>query len=269
MKSISHGRICILPKSNRILLTDEFIREVKLFDSDGTQLKSFNPENMLIRPYSVCVTNKDKILIGDRGSEGIFVFNARFEFQTHFGKHFKSSTTYIFPDNQNSSLVYATHCTDNSFTSWSIDDEKLLTELKLEKPEYIFVKYDKVYITSATLFEAVDKKKNSIVKIKSGLNCIYVVDKYTMIIERKIEFDNWLQPSGLFVDEDETIFTTAYIWDANKSKSESKYLFTINKNGDVERKICLNGVKIFDDMILKANKIIFYAWQALKIIEFN
>ena len=119
------------------------------------------------------------------------------------------------------------------------------------------------------MFEPVDPRKNSIVKIKSGLNCIYIIDKWSMIMERKIEFKDWLQPSGLFVDDEEIIYTTAYVWDTNYVKSESKYLHTINKSGEIERKICLNGIKNFDDMIIKSNKIIFYGWQALKIIEFH
>ena len=249
-------------------MTDEFSREIKLFDSDGTLLKSFNPDNMLSRPYSVCVTHKDKIIIGDKGSEGIFVFNSHFDFLTHFGKGIKSSTTYLFADTNNSSLIYSTHCADNNFLCWNIDEEQVVSQLKLDKPEYIFAKYDKIYVSSATMFESVDSKKTSNVKIKSGSNCIYIIDRYTMAVERTIVFENWLQPSGLYVDDEETIFTTAYRWDANHIKSESKYLHVINKNGDIERKICLNGVKNFDDMIIKSNRIIFYVWQAIKIIEF-
>ena len=188
---------------------------------------------------------------------------------THFGKSVKSSTTYLCADNNNSALIYSTHCLDNEFIVWNIDDEQIVAQLNLDKPEYIFVKYDKIYVTSSTMFEAEDSRKSSIVKIKSGLNCLYIIDKWTMVMERKIEFRDWLQPSGLYVDDEETIYTTAYVWDTNHVKSESKYLHTISKNGDIERKICLNGIKNFDDMIIKSNKIIFYVWQALKIIEFH
>ncbi len=147
VKSVSHGRISFLPKSNRILLTDEFSRELKIFDSDGSLLKAFNPENILIRPYSTCITHKDRIIIGDKGNEGIFIFNSRFEFLKHFGKSVKNSTTYLCADNNNSALIYSTHCADNEFIAWNIDDEQAVSQLKLDRPEYIYVKYDKIYVT--------------------------------------------------------------------------------------------------------------------------
>jgi hypothetical protein len=162
-----------------------------------------------------------------------------------------------------------THCNDNELTVWNIDEQRIIKEVKLDRPEYVQLKNDKIYVTSALSFETVDNKKNSTVKLKSGSNCIFVLDKLSLNIERTIEFDDWLQPAGLYIDSDENILTTAYLWDKNRVKSECRYLFFINQNDIVEDRLCLNDIKNFDDMTIQDDKAIFYVWQALKIIEFK
>lgn len=261
--------VCV-PSYNRLLVTDEFSREVKFTDLLGNFLTATNPENVLVRPYAICVNSRNQIIIGDRGREGIFLFNSQFEFLLHFGKNFKNTISYMRCDPLNASTLYVTHCNDNELTIWDLDRQKLSMETKLDKPEYLAITSDKIFVTSCTCHEYNEKRKKFVEKLKSGSNCIFILDKFNLNVLQLIKYNDWLQPGGLHVDvKHQIIVTTAYIINGDKSQSDSRYLFFIDyENQNIQDKICLNDVKIFDDMTMyDNNKFVFYVWQVLKYIE--
>ena len=89
-----------------------------------------------------------------------------------------------------------------------------------------------------------------------------------------INFNNWKQPSGLYLDNNSNIITTAYELDKNQIISKHRLVFIIDKNSNsIFKKIDAGDsvdreeeIKFFD------NKMIFcfgFNYKSLKVIEFE
>ena len=105
-------------------------------------------------------------------------------------------------------------------------------------------------------------------KIIKGSNCVFIVDKFTLNILDTIKLNDWVTPSALYVDLNSNIYTVAYELDKTTGMlSKFKYLYIINKNGLLVKKIYLEDIQIIADMIVLENELIFSVNNEIKIIQ--
>ena len=118
-----------------------------------------------------------------------------------------------------------------------------------------------------------DSEKRIVVKTKRD-SYINVLDRFSLKIIHKIQFDDWFHPYSLHLSSDSNIYTIAWEFNKNELYSKNKFLFIIDsKNYEIQRKIELCDFQNFRDALYANNKLILCEvdgkWKELSIIEFD
>ena len=157
---------------------------------------------------------------------------------------------------------------NNRISIWNSDCGKFLKSIRIDRPSYMEFGDDKLFVVSYTICEE-SIETNRFLRITGGSNCIFVLNKATHIIIKKIELENWLQPNGLYLDAHLNIVTTAFEIDAEGIVSKNRYLFIIDENGNLMHKIEIVGIlQSFYIQFIEKNIIASYD-KSLKFIQFD
>ena len=223
------------------------------------------------RQLRVAVLNGDEeIYIGDCAVHKIFVFDSNFVYQKSFGDERLKVPQYILIDCEDpvNKYLYASDFSNDEITVWDTNNGQFIDTININSPFSIRFIQNEIYVVSPIEFKlSTDQKVD---KIEKGANCIFVLNKnkpYNII--KEIKFDNWLCPSSLHICNKLNIYTIAYDLDQNGVKSEFKYLFVIDINGNLIKKIALNDIKVIGDMLVYNNKLIFSVRSAIKVLKFE
>ena len=264
-------RMALFNKATNILITDSWKGLIHVCDLNGNLLKSVNP-GCLELPLGICVASRknkeEEIYVYDRKAAALFVFSCGFQFIKTIGENLKSVSNITIDFESN--ILYCVHRTYNVVTLWNVNDGKLIKEFEIEEPKHLKISESKIYILSLSVC---DSEKRKIVKTKRD-SYINVLDRFSLKIIHKIQFDDWFHPYSLHLSSDSNIYTIA--WEFNKSElySKNKFLFIIDsKNYEIQRKIELCDFQNFRDRLYANNKLILCEvdgkWKELSIIEFD
>lgn len=231
----------------RFYLIDYISKNVHIFSKDGTYLSEENADDMLIKPSCISTDKNGKIFIGDYGLHQILVFDSDLNFEKRLGP--VEFPLGITTENSNN-LVYVTDC-QNSFiyvlNQESNEDEYVLLKKRIDSPSYIKESEDRLFVISFTEYET--KNDRILSRITQGSNCIFVLHKANLKVEKTIKFDRWLCPKGLHLDYDKNILTIAHLVDLNSNISNHPFIFLINQNGNCLKAIELYSIKQVDNFI--------------------
>lgn len=126
-------------------------------------------------------------------------------------------------------------------------------------PRTLKVLNDKIYIVNACSFK-MNVEARILQDIKFGDSCIYVLDKKSFNLFKKIDLKNYslLQPWSLIVDQNMNIYTTAYSVDYRKGEiSEKRFLCKIWPNGELTVRE-LSRCFLANDMLYVKNSLILF-----------
>ena len=254
---------------DELIITDVGASSLIIVDYEGNVLNGpFNPENLLDDPVSICVSSNKEIYIGDSKQFKIFVFDSCFRYKCEFGdEETLGIANYIRCDVEQNDELYVSHYNRNSVTVW--ENYMHVHKIDIEAPLDIAISKDSLYISSAIRFEIKEDAPNELKKITNGLNSILILCKLTFEVLKTIQL-SWLSPGGLFLDSNSNIYTVAYELYEEKYKSEFKYLFIIDTNGNCLKKIKMNDLKGITDMVVVDDKIMFCADQnCIRTFQFD
>ena len=268
-------RMTTFNNCQEILISDEKKGLIHRFTLNGQHLSSINPNSCLQIPGSICVglneeNGDEEVYVYDWKAESVFVFNDEFNMIKKIGKNLKT-VQYLVKDSE-SSILYVSHLLEDSVTLWNINDGKFIFKLKIEQPLDLKIAKDKIYIISWTDGDFYSKIKQ-VFNLNKG-NYINVLNKSTLNIIHKIQFEYWLAPRSLHLSRDSNIYTTAQELNEYGLYSKNKYLFIIDSNNyTVKQKIQLNDIERFADVLYMNNEMILCGvnrvLNEIKIIKFN
>ena len=103
-----------------------------------------------------------------------------------------------------------------------------------------------------------------------GLKLYFVVDKKLKTVARTIRFDNWINPEGLHIDENENVWTTAFKIDESSGlRSVFRYLFVINTDGNIIKEYYLEELVFLKSVVIVDFKLIANNMNEIKIYNFH
>jgi hypothetical protein len=251
---------------NQILITDNDESILRSIDLKGKHLKTYGL-NTGSKPSTFCTNaNGDFVYVANIERKKIEVYkNPNFEYVTEFG-----DSNIKKPDSMNidheTNLLYISEYDSNYVSVWSLDDQKYQTQIKIDSPAQIQIVDDKLFVISESDFEHM--KTTGRIRITKGSNSIFIINKLTNEIENKIKLDDWFDPCGLCVDNNQNILTTAFELDNDKYVSQKRFLYIFDRYFKQIKKFPLD-FDYFTDMLLNDRKIFFCTYDNLRIVEFD
>lgn len=245
-----------LRSKRKIAISDYLDKSIKLLDSNGTYLSTFNQPGLMHKPWSICSNSRSEIFLHDWEKKEIIKFDSNMKCLGHLGDRKILNVSYMAIDNDNESVLYISHYIDNKITIWNLIDSKLVHSIDIDSPEYMQINRNKIYVTSHCDAEYVDEKKE-LKQIKNGSNCIFIINKNSYAVVCTIRLDDWVELRGLYIDENSNIITTAFKLDEKKIRSDFRYLYTLNERKNIYSTIYLNNIEVLSDMLVLGNKFFF------------
>ena len=247
-------QMLFLNESNEILLPDYVNSTLKLFDLSGDIIKIIHVQG-LHYPRTICRNNNNKQIIVSN-FDNIIILNENFRLQR---KILNDICDYMILDSVKSQdFLYCTNNASNKLKLFNMNSYEKIKEIEIDSPLHMAVNFNKIYVTSLTFFEYDEENLKQFKRVKSGSNCIFVLNKKSLKVLKVFKFDNWLCPHGLFVDENKILITTAFKLNLkNKEVSNFRYFILVNRHGEIIHEILLNDIQNFVDAILVEKKLIF------------
>ena len=246
----------LLNESNQILLPDYINSTLRLFNLNGEVEKIIHVKGLWY-PKAICIDRNKQILISN--ADNIIVLNEKFQL---LRKILNESCEYIISDAENPSYAYTSSYVTNKLKIINMQNFEIIKEIEIDSPFHMMLKLNKLYVISATHldFEEDDNLK-IFKKVKSGGNCIFVVNKMNLEIIKVIKLENWMSPLSIFVDDNENLITTALKLNNKTELSCFRYLIIINFCGEVIHEIYLDGIENFLDAISIGKNLIFCGFE--------
>lgn len=267
-------RMILLNNQTEILISDYEDQSLKLINVTNYKLvkkimlkhKYLCFKNMFRNPFALCMNNFNEIFVKD--TTNIFVINATTYKLTKKIANINIITSHILVDNENPYYLYVTNDLDSKLYKLNALNTQVLLTVKIDHPYDIKLSKNLLYITSTVEFNYTNRRIRKLNTIQSGANCVYILNKINFEKLFTIRLENWLEPRGLYVDNN-YILTLAYKVDLNtKIHSKFRYLYVLDKYGQIIKEIYLDGIRLFKDFLFLQNKLIFCGYPSwLKIIE--
>ena len=230
----------------KIVISDYMDKSLKIIDVNGNFQEKISQIGYLEKPWAISSNSKNEIFVTDYEEKGIIKLDANFKFSRKIGDKTIRNACYMALDPDNEDIMYLTHYIENRVSVWNISDNKYINSFGIDTPEYIQIKRNKIFLTSRTEVEYIEGRKEfrriteGIFKLKFkknlyseflyiGSNCIFVLSKSNYSILNAIRIDEWIDPRGLYVDDNLNILTTAFKLDDENNRSDWRYLFIINE----------------------------------------
>lgn len=244
-------------------------------------LKLYNSEDKLIdtikndkikKPWSLYLDKFENLYLCDLFKKpivNILVFDSTMKFVYEFElKKWRNLTVdSIVIDEQNEiNFLYVSSRLDNKIGMWNSINGEFLKFIDIDSPHFMCFSEDKLFVSSSF-----DSKVDKLRKVgKSNSNCIFVLNKYTHDIVRKICNPNWQNPIGLLINNG-NIMTIARCHNEDNNVLQSRCYLVLDMNGGIKEKIKLEGVNItvnsISDLLFYENKIVYLTEKSIKFIE--
>lgn len=268
---------------NKLIVTDTAGSCLKVVDMSNNTITTFS-KKFFNSPSSICINKKREIFFNDQCSNHVIVINDQMNFVRKFDVSKVELITHMlidFIDPRN--ILYITDRQNDKLYIYDSETGLHMNLIHLDSPLNIAYNENNIYITSLTEFDEAPCG----IHVTRGQNCIYVLDKKSFNVINKIQFQNWLNPNGLYVDENSNILTTAcqveqkklyenYPCDKEKGKdwpggvSNKRYLFIINQHGKLIRKrLLFDNEDSFSCVHFNKNKLFILYSHSCKIFTFE
>jgi hypothetical protein len=265
------ARMIYIEKTKSLLIVDELENSLKIIRINSTN-ELIQEEHFLNKwiksPTAIAFNNSNNLFISSYQTGLIIVLNENYEFRHKFG-HLNESfkIEHMKIDEFDDSLLYCTDWSNDFLLKYDCSKGILVNKIKLNKPFYVYINQEKLYITSGTLFDK-DCDTLKLKGILKGSNCIYVLNKQTLEYLNRIEMCDWLTPNGIYFDNHLNLITIAYkLNNETKEISREKTLFVFNsKNNKCLNEIQIEDLREFCDMIIKHDKL-YVIYETKKIIN--
>ena len=259
----------LIENNTKLLITDIEYNLLRLLDLDGNILTSFNPNNILTEPAGVCILkeqNEEKIFIGEWGQHRISVFNSNFDLQFQFSDENLKHPWYMRIDNVfNHSRLYVSDHEYNIITIWNTNNGAFIDKIDIDTPCDVNFTESSLYVSSR-VFEHHLEKNGNVRSVKKGGNCIFLFDKESLQIKRRI-IGNWYSPRLINIELNGNLNIVAYMFYDNITPSEIRYFLRIDQNGKIIEKVEIDGLNQVTDSMLVNNKIIASIENNLNFFE--
>ena len=263
--AIHLGRMTLIENNTKLLIA-EFVRNLlHICDLDGNLLKSFKPIGMIHNPLGLCAANKEIYISDGEMSYQISVYDMEFNLKRKFGNSILNPEFLRVDEEHNNLNLYVSDCDNNEISIWNVENGEFINKINIDTPMQLNFTKTSLFVTSAVI--KAELFNNKVDKIIKGNNCIFEIDKVSLELKRKI-VGNWFSPSQFYISNANYSYIIAYSFDKNQFKSECKYLFKIDMDGQILNKIQLNDVKGIHDVVCARNKLIISQNKTLSIFEF-
>ena len=266
-KSISHIEyaslkntgysLALKPNASQLLVPCENDNNIYMFDrNDPKKSSSVDVGEWLVGPSAVTVNTSEIFVAGAEKSDGVAVFDHDLSFKRKFAAPAASldwSASISMAADE--SFVYIAH-QSNRLTKWSCETGEMAGELEVANPGNVRVGGDWIYVISEVRYETDGQTK----KLKSGLNCVLVVDKHSLTVKRKVSVDNWTEPTALHLSC-ERLYVAARRIGQNGLASKQNVLFVFDSSERLVEQMDFVGVDEVLDMVVVENE--------LFLIEYN
>ena len=265
-------RIAFFNYGTELLISDELKGLIHICDINGKKIDSMNPEYSLQQPLGLFVSSKngkEEIYVGDYYHHQIFVFCSNLELIKKFGDHNLKIPQFLEIDNEDQDkLLFVSDTANNEITVWNIEQGTFFERIEIEQPFNMKFTKDALFVIGCIDIKVDESDK--LIEIERGFNGIFIVNKFKPFnIMRKIEFENWITSSGLFINIDRNIYTLAYELNKEKKKSLFKSLFIFDFEGKLIKKINLDGVKAIGDMLIINNRVCITSSNCIRLFDFE
>lgn len=238
--------LCVLD-TNNLLFTDSHTKQLtQLTLETGDYVRSTSLNGALKTPDGVCINHKKGVIyLVESDSGSIFKLDKAFNVLKKFGSNLKWPRGICYDsDAHNGHSLYVCDYLNQRVVIYN-DQEQVRGELLLTSagklvPSYNTSKFNSVEIEDEFRFSpmniAVSGAFVYVTDDWSGSNCIRVFDKLSGRLVRNIgDLQAW-NPSGLFIDEKDNVFTLARLY----YETGVPYLFCFSKSGELLYKTNLN-----------------------------
>lgn len=122
-------RMVLFNNGTELLVSDELGGLIHIYDLNGNQIDSINPESALLQPLGLLVykneNNEEEVYIGDYRQHKIFVFNSHFELLRQFGDaNILKIPQFLEIDNE-SKLLFVADTQNDEVTIWNVENMKV------------------------------------------------------------------------------------------------------------------------------------------------
>lgn len=247
-----------------IVISDIGENNVKIIDLNGTLVRMISSDIITIYPWTINTESTNEIIIGCLFEKGIYVFDLDFQIKRIFGEDYFSQPTSITVDKDD--FIYVSDCGRGILSKWTSEGE-LVKQVDSNRPGQMKIFNDRLYVISSTVFKLNDDLQK-LSRVTHGLNCILVYDRFSMDTIGLIKIENWLEPRGLFFDENKNICTTAFEIDESLNVSSSRSIYVFHQDMYLVNKIEIKTLKKFNDLMYFNRKLWILLKNSIRLVEF-
>ena len=230
-----------LEKLDKLIICDKTKCELKIILSFGNfkyqpEIHVFKHE-YIKKPRELCLGNNNDIFISEHlNDDRILVFDVNLHYirQIRMKSMFVDKMKIDLSDNQY--LLYISDWSDNKIIVRFSENGRFKCVINITGPTYVEFDSYFLYVTSFPIFSR-NRATDIVEGVQKNSNCIFILNKSNYDVVKKISFDNWLGPEGLYLNNDFNIFTTASKFNRDKKESSDFfYLYEVTLDGSVVRK---------------------------------
>lgn len=263
-------RMELLPDKKSIIISDVDNAAFEIYNLETDEIKTVKHEKSK-KPYGICIGEKSQLFITDSASERkVQVFDTSLNFLREFSIK-KELIVYDLHFDMFDNNLYVSHGDDNQITIWNSETGVFNKSLIIDSPYNMKSNQENLFVLSYTQGKFDENINLKFDSLRRGANCIFILKKPSYLVTNSIKFDDWFQPDGLYISG-LNIYTTAHKIDENRIISGNRFLFVINKNGEVEDKIELMGTPFgtaFNSSAIFDKKLFFSFNKAIGIFDYQ
>jgi hypothetical protein len=185
------GKMALFNNDSKLLIADKKNSSIHILDV----IKKKKTETAIIKdcylkePKALCVHGED-IYVADWGFKKILVFDLNFKLKRKLGENIKRSNYLNVNQHKfENNVLFISHTRENEISLWDICEGNFLQKVNIDAPRDLKFRNDNLFILS----------KNGII----------MMNKSTLLIKNRIDFEDIFLPQSLHLSET-SIYFIAY-----------------------------------------------------------
>lgn len=251
-------------KNNKIIITDRSSK-IKLLTDDGKfedidLNKTIGLGTVRYRDARIpsiqtatiaCINHLNHLIVFDSAQKMFYIFDEEFKYKWRHSFE-NQIVTHMQNDNHEPFLLH-TLSGAHSMAIHTFDAQKGLSEKKKNSMAIrnIFVQSDMVY------------------GIPASFGIIHVLEKKKYQPVNSFQLKNIKNLLGIYVDDNDNIWTTGYKVYDRKKLSDFRYLFIVNSNGVIVKEFYLSPHAAINDFKVNENKLILNCSSSVVVMELS